>query len=304
MATTICKLNKFGHCKFGPYCFFKHENVKCQDSSCDAKNCDLRHPKPCLYIRQSKPCKFEDACSFDHGVTSNSGSNETYFKSKINELEQMIEAKDLVISKLNEQISEIESQLPQNDTFTSVDEDPEISGSGLGESENEASTSQFSSQCLSYQCDCCDFKTLHEIGLKIHKTKKHKNKCDKCDVHFENKEQFERHMMSHKTLAYMHEHQSEEYSLEIRQYQNHESCLGVFNQTKPREDELPVLFLHSLECWKRLSHSCQDLPEPGYFENDDNVLVDYDQYDQTIHMLMDDLVDGDMNTKWLSMEWS
>ena len=111
-------------------------------------------------------------------------------------------------------------------------------------------------------------------------------------------------MMSHKTLAYMHEHQSEEFSLEIRQYQNHESCLGVFNQTKPREDELPVLFLHSLECWKRLSHSCQDLPEPGYFENDDNVLVDYDQYDQTIHMLMDDLVDGDMNMKGLTMEWS
>ena len=28
MAATNCNVNKFGQCKFGHYCFFKHENVK------------------------------------------------------------------------------------------------------------------------------------------------------------------------------------------------------------------------------------------------------------------------------------
>jgi hypothetical protein len=65
-----------------------------------------------------------------------------------------------------------------------------------------------------------------------------------------------------------------------------------------------VLFLHSQECWKRSSHSGQDLPEPGDYENDDGILFDYDQYDQTVHVVMDDLVDTDMNIKGFTMEGS
>ena len=65
-----------------------------------------------------------------------------------------------------------------------------------------------------------------------------------------------------------------------------------------------MLFLHSKECWERSSHSCQELPEPGDYENDDGVIVDYDQYDQTLHVLMDDLVDKYKNIKGFTMEWS
>ena len=110
----------------------------------------------------------------------------------------MVKVKDLVISCLTEQISQMETQNPVKDFLVndSVDEDVNTSGSISTESENEATTSQLKSQCLQYHCDCCGFKTLHEVGLKIHKIKSHKNKCEVCDMHFANKEQLERHMLS------------------------------------------------------------------------------------------------------------
>ena len=80
----------------------------------------------------------------------------------------------------------------------------------------------------------CEFKTLHEVGLKIHRTKKHKNTCVICDLHFANEELLDRHKLSDTTLAYMHESSSAEFGLEIRQYLNSESCLGVLSLIKPR----------------------------------------------------------------------
>ena len=139
---------------------------------------------------------------------------------------------------------------------------------------------------------------------KIHKTKIHKNKCEVCDVHFENQKQLERHMLSDATLAHITEISSEEFGFEIKHYHNDECCLGVVNLTKQREDKSPVLFLHCQECWGKSFHCCEDLPEPGDYENDYGALVDYNQYDQTVHVLMDDMVDKNMDKQGFTMEWS
>ena len=65
---------------------------------------------------------------------------------------------------------------------------------------DEASTS-VPPQCLQYQCDCCDFKTQHEVGIQIHKSKVHKDYCENCLVRFNNKEQLERHKLADDTLS-------------------------------------------------------------------------------------------------------
>ena len=62
----ICKYNKYGHCRFGKFCNFYHEDRKCETEGCDHKICCYRHPQPCRYIKTRKSCKFGDSCDFDH----------------------------------------------------------------------------------------------------------------------------------------------------------------------------------------------------------------------------------------------
>ena len=72
----ICKLNKFGHCKFGEYGHFKHVNQKRSSQECDAKNCDLRHPRKCIKVLQGQPCKFGNSFSFEHGIVERTVSSD------------------------------------------------------------------------------------------------------------------------------------------------------------------------------------------------------------------------------------
>ena len=309
-ASVICKLNKFGHCKFGRYCHFKHENRKCQDSSCNAKACELRHPRKCFYILQNKPCKFGDVCSFEHDIHSDGvRDSETTLRARIFELEQIIIEKEEMVTEMKEEINVLQNSVLKNgcDIFEDEVDKDEIDysiDSDSVESEMEASTSKAHSQSLFYQCDCCAFQTIHEIGLKIHKSKTHKDKCDDCEVSFLNKEQLERHKLAHVTLVNIEENSSEEFGLEIHQYQKDENCLGIYDLLKQRDDELPVLFLHSQECWTRSSHSCYDLPVDSDCHNDDGALVDHNTYDPTVHCVIGVLVDNDMKSmKSFKMDW-
>ena len=63
---TICKFNKFGHCRFGSTCHKQHVIEKCDKKDCELRLCQLRHPAPCRYFSQYGRCKFGDFCSYDH----------------------------------------------------------------------------------------------------------------------------------------------------------------------------------------------------------------------------------------------
>ena len=65
-AEAICKLNKYGHCRYGKYCNFIHVDEKCEVNECDSRNCPLRHPRDCRYVTRNKKCKFGDLCAFGH----------------------------------------------------------------------------------------------------------------------------------------------------------------------------------------------------------------------------------------------
>ena len=75
IAQKIRKFNKFAHCKCGKFCYFKHENTKCELVNCDDRNCHLRHPKLCLNVLLNKPCKFGKFCSFDHFVVDDQNAS-------------------------------------------------------------------------------------------------------------------------------------------------------------------------------------------------------------------------------------
>ena len=66
MATEICKFYKYGYCRYGPTCSYRHEATVCEDESCDIIKCMKRHPKKCRYWADFGRCKFGTFCSYKH----------------------------------------------------------------------------------------------------------------------------------------------------------------------------------------------------------------------------------------------
>ena len=100
--------------------------------------------------------------------------------SSITHLEVLIKTKDAQIAELVEKLSEIEKT-----NYSETDDDSDIlNTSEIEDFEPEATTSKVIPQILMYYRDYCDFRTQHEVGLKIHKSKSHKFKCENCDLFF------------------------------------------------------------------------------------------------------------------------
>jgi hypothetical protein len=84
-----------------------------------------------------------------------------------------------------------------------------------------------------------------------------------------------------------------------------EKCLGLFSSSRPRDDDLPALFLHCAECWGRAKHSCPDLPDAKDYDVDKHdAIPDYDHYNPTLHSLLDKLVIGDTKLVGCQVNWT
>ena len=53
----VCRFYKFGFCKYKDNCRNMHIHDKCDNRSCEMKNCSLRHPRKCSFYRDYKRCK-------------------------------------------------------------------------------------------------------------------------------------------------------------------------------------------------------------------------------------------------------
>ena len=62
----VCRFFKYGFYKFEEHCRKMHVKEKCQNSKCEVKNCNLRHPKVCRYFRDYYFCKFGEYCCLKH----------------------------------------------------------------------------------------------------------------------------------------------------------------------------------------------------------------------------------------------
>ena len=65
MTNNLCRYNKFGYCKFGNECRFRHNNVMCGNKNCNVFDCEKRHPVIYKYFRNFKKYKF-DPCAYRH----------------------------------------------------------------------------------------------------------------------------------------------------------------------------------------------------------------------------------------------
>jgi hypothetical protein len=187
---------------------------KCENSSCDIKSCNLRHPRSCKFFRDYKGCKFGEWCVFNQKDNSDEGT----LKEKIQNLEVIINEKDELIKELAERIKRLEE----------VKE--------INESLNDEVNTTFFNPSLGFQCEICDFLAKSKAGLQVHVKSKHKecsettqlepeitvvnaqeiieeenyiehaqghvidnnteceNKCERCEFTSENKTDLETHM--------------------------------------------------------------------------------------------------------------
>ena len=157
MATSVCRFFQFGHCKMDNRCSQIHKS---------------QIPKNCRYLRTFGFCKFGDFCSIPNQAQSPTQyipvEGFKIAKENLqNEFREIIEEKDSEIKKLTEEISRLVMKI---DT---VEDDRKIN---LEVNSNETLNELDDSEKL--ECDLCDFKTDKEVGLKIHKSKKHIIKCE------------------------------------------------------------------------------------------------------------------------------
>ena len=183
-AKELCKWNKFSHCRYGRFCHFIHENQKCEEKNCDARQCHLRHPRPCRNILQGKPCPFGDICSFEHILGNRKQKQSEKIERKIEELEKILKSKDNEIHSLMDTIDALNNVISMKDSES--EEESEDNLNLEGDNDDEV-----------FPCDECEFITKKKTGLKIHHSKVHvKSRCTKCYRTFSSKEDFNRHQGS------------------------------------------------------------------------------------------------------------
>ena len=235
MTVKLCEYNKFGHCKYGGKCSFRHNNEKCDKNDCNVTECEKRHPKICIFIRKFGRCKFTSYCSFDHkepkdiiknnekiaeletkvknlektqtGKDSLESSKQIEkrveaYENKFAILVQIIEEKDTVINSLKKKTSEIEGKfISLENNFKLQKENIEV----LSEKIIKLETNDIEH----VKCNLCEFSTTSKKGMKTHIKRKHSvaNKdqvpvsCQLCDVVLESKREMKAHKKCHTYIS-------------------------------------------------------------------------------------------------------
>ena len=62
-ADVSCNRNKFGYCKFGETCKLLHINELCWNGDCDERCCSFRHPKECMYFKNTELVNLENGAN-------------------------------------------------------------------------------------------------------------------------------------------------------------------------------------------------------------------------------------------------
>ena len=290
MSDAACKFNKYGHCKYGRYCNFRHVNKKCDKINCDIKTCDYRHPKYCRYILQHSTCKFQEYCSFEHEIedlerfeTKQSQPDKKRVEEKIEELKRVIISKDVKIGILETKIMKLEKCNYEEDSDESdgdysnenlfdenksVDSDSETDNLAIDTDEEEFAVENDASIEEKYYCDRCDYTTTKKIGVSIHRTKKHKHFCAGCAKDFIEPTELKRHNCE--VVENFENPTYENYFIEKRKQEN--QCFNIMKNKLSFKK--PISILHTENCWHDPSTSCSDLNTISPAPSKDSAFLD------------------------------
>ena len=106
-ADKVCQFFKHGYCHFGSICRNRHVHDVCEDSGCNVKTCELRHPRLCIFYKEFKQCRFGSLCLFKHDFHQSSTSEcnaAVMLQTKVKEIEEKYE---YIIKKLDDIITDV-----------------------------------------------------------------------------------------------------------------------------------------------------------------------------------------------------
>ena len=235
-AQNVCFFNKYGFCKFLEKCRNFHEKVVCEKSNCEIRECNLRHPRTCRYLRDFGFCKFMDWCKYSHKIVRNyENDNTKKFEEKLCTYEDQLKKKVDMISKLESEIEDLhlkfseqkQSMIKINKKLNILKEKETIvqnlqerlinleTKMDVIEKKDDQKVEEVvivDKECINIKCENCDFVAKNEQGLKVHIKAKHtgknKFKCYTCDFSCETKMELTTHndiyWNSHRMTFYPH----------------------------------------------------------------------------------------------------
>ena len=181
-AQPVCLFYKFGHCKFQKKCRKMHIEEKCENLECNVKECTLRHPKVCSFLRDYKFCKFSEYCSFSHSIQNNSNDA---FEKEIDEIKKQIDILKESENNLEKQISKLTNEISENETiirniFSKLNEND----LRIDILEKKVHKSEERNKDLESRLETLE-KTIEKLTLNF--------SCEKCESVFRNKSQLDEH---------------------------------------------------------------------------------------------------------------
>ena len=228
MQNTFCRRNKYGFCKYGDRCHFRHAKQICINSNCDVLSCENRHPRNCKWYQEYNRCKFTTYCKFKHVKIDSIENLMDKIKENSNELNELakklekIEKVELDIQKRIEayedqiekkldafeiRLIEISMQMKEKDNkIASLENCLKETGDML---EKALKAKDFPKEGVpskqKFKCAFCEFQSTSSSGLKIHISRKHTNyiendvplKCEICVEEFKTEKDLKDHAITH-----------------------------------------------------------------------------------------------------------
>ena len=186
----ICNYYRdYRRCKFGQWCYFKHENILDNIQSDNLNT--IERINAIENLLKEKDVIAEKIQECDRQLKS----IEEIMK-RFDTFEELINKKDKVIDNLLERVESLEKKISTSKSQlvkeSDVEEEIPIEDETLVDDEQ-------------FKCSKCDFESFSNKGLKIHMKKKHTNyetlnyprTCDFCEKIFENGFELRKHMKLH-----------------------------------------------------------------------------------------------------------
>ena len=234
MTQPLCRKNKYGYCRYGETCRYRHINVICVAKSCNVFKCEKRHPKICNFFTDFGQCKFTTYCAYKHEKKKDAFENSEKIKElekKILSLEKSASKKDDTVERgniekkmealeksLDEKIVTFENKLKD---FKNIIEDKDLKITDLEKQlkDTQNKVTEFikiedklknGKKKKTFECDKCDFTAASDKGLRTHKARIHTissisdvypKTCELCDFEAKNKSELKKHLKMHSYKA-------------------------------------------------------------------------------------------------------